>query len=957
MGDQSLIKNSTAPVSRSGLLNVFVSYSRLDLAFARWLVDALEVRGLAVRIDMRDLPALEDWRRELQTLLQGADAVVFIVSQRSVASPVCAWEIGEVARFNKRLAPIVLERVPDDRIPESVTKINYLFFDEPEAIEARADDLAKALQTDLVWLKEHTRLGNMAHRWDDRRQPASLLLRQQELSEAELWLASHPRGAPEPTDLHRNFIRASRRSAVRRQRFIAIGSMIIASVGFGLAAVAQWQRGIAQDNAIRAGRSEIATLSELSRAEMARGNGTRALEIALQSYQNAHASDVATDLPEGALYNVIWQRREVRRQAFPDKPLGAWFERKTGQIVLDTGSQQIIIDRDFHETARRATTDGIRPPDGSGLSWRHLNRAAAEPPAVSLSFDPARNSVSFRRPDWRIPLTVDANRLPPTPKSAWLVPVDTTYGGDLVGRLVVQGGEWGSLEFGLIDVHANGSISVRRLAAPDIANFRIDPWGRTIVFGGASFSPVKYFNLGQSGEVGQIHEYIPNIDFNDDIAFNPAKWYIAFIGGSSKVDWEQPRLFDVRSGITVAFLGGHESQPVAVDFSRDGKLLLTLTKNGVVHLWQTEVDADRALVAQHHGYVLQGNVTKATSDATFTSIYEGPARTAREALSAADPSLGTELSGRPGGPYIVHPSCYSSSASKEIRVWQDAGLQTLMFRAKLNACLTGLLYQNQRHSIIASDRAGTIYEWSANGTQRIMRQGAGTAVAAIRFPSADQDQVEFVASDGLNVVNLTTGAISSLLRFALPELESEVTFDDDFISFCQKSEHHDCTLYSRSNAAHPLVAPCDRPLQAHAALGIAYCPARTDGIPTIFDLRDNGHALDVATDRLALPVSLQIPATISVEAVPGCRRGFVTVGGGIADAPFPDRGMLYDFDRRTVVAQYAGDPGADYYSLNGGTGLPMFCTPEDQVRYVEALLARVTGPRTPTAPSDPRRQP
>jgi len=66
--------------------------------------------------------------------IRETDAIVFIVSPNSISSPVCVWEVEQVAALNKRLAPIVLARVPDDRIPEAIAKINYLFFDGPEGL-------------------------------------------------------------------------------------------------------------------------------------------------------------------------------------------------------------------------------------------------------------------------------------------------------------------------------------------------------------------------------------------------------------------------------------------------------------------------------------------------------------------------------------------------------------------------------------------------------------------------------------------------------------------------------------------------------------------------------------------------------------------------------------------------------------------------------------------------------
>src|SRR5580704_7733085 len=87
-------------------LKVFISYSRKDVAFAQKIVAALEARGVAPKIDTRDLPKLEDWRRELLGFVREADAVVFIVSSHSTTSAVCAWEVEQVASLNKRLAPV-----------------------------------------------------------------------------------------------------------------------------------------------------------------------------------------------------------------------------------------------------------------------------------------------------------------------------------------------------------------------------------------------------------------------------------------------------------------------------------------------------------------------------------------------------------------------------------------------------------------------------------------------------------------------------------------------------------------------------------------------------------------------------------------------------------------------------------------------------------------------------------
>jgi hypothetical protein len=286
-------------------LDVFISYSRKDIDFAREVVVALEARGLKPKIDTRDLPKLEDWRRELLGFIREADAVVFIVSPNSISSPICAWEVEQVAALNKRLAPIVLKRVPDDRIPEAIAKVNYLFFDGTDDFDAQADELARALQTDIAWLKEHTRIGELARRWDERGRPSGLTLRGQELQGAEHWVASRPRGAPEPTDLHRSFVAESQRAATRRLRLAVAGSLAIGAVAAGLAVFAFVQRQAAEVSRSNAVQT-LATSDFRQGTSMLENSNTTAEAMALlsRSAREGHDRRALT-----RLWTLLQQRR------------------------------------------------------------------------------------------------------------------------------------------------------------------------------------------------------------------------------------------------------------------------------------------------------------------------------------------------------------------------------------------------------------------------------------------------------------------------------------------------------------------------------------------------------------------------------------------------------------------------------------------------------------------------
>jgi formylglycine-generating enzyme required for sulfatase activity len=207
------------------------------------LVAALKVRGFAVRIDRQDLPKIEDWERELLDFIREADAVVFIVSPYSLASKAVEWELEQVRLNGKRLAPVVIGDIEGVTLPRDIAKINYLVFGDPALMEQRADELAIALNTDRAWIKEHTRLGELARRWLERGKPEEELVRGQDLTDADNWVLRHPREAPAVTAAQQAFLAASRaaeidsrrreREQVRRRRRLRLVLGVIVAVGMG----------------------------------------------------------------------------------------------------------------------------------------------------------------------------------------------------------------------------------------------------------------------------------------------------------------------------------------------------------------------------------------------------------------------------------------------------------------------------------------------------------------------------------------------------------------------------------------------------------------------------------------------------------------------------------------------------------------------------------------------------
>ena len=193
-------------------LKVFISYSRMDEEFAQELVCGLGVAGFEPYLDKHDIVGGEDWEVRLGRLLEIADTIVFVISPDAIASERCQWEVDRTVSSGKRLLPVVWRDVKESEVPSRLKRLNYIYFDKPNSFGQSLATLATALKTDLDWIREHTRLGELAARWNARSRVEALLLRGEELHEAQRWLARKPSEAPEPPELYRALLAEGHRA-------------------------------------------------------------------------------------------------------------------------------------------------------------------------------------------------------------------------------------------------------------------------------------------------------------------------------------------------------------------------------------------------------------------------------------------------------------------------------------------------------------------------------------------------------------------------------------------------------------------------------------------------------------------------------------------------------------------------------------------------------------------------
>ena len=212
---------------------IFLSYSRKNLAFTELLKSELEKAGYQPSLDKTDIAPGEAWQDRLGKLIQDADAVVFCLSPHSAASTICGWEVDQAAKLGKRIIPVVADPVDPAQLPDALTKLNFVFFVDTSFDEGFAK-LRSALDTNLDWIRLHTRLGELALEWQSRNEASSQLLFGRSLRDAEIWSAKRPDDAELPTPLQLQYIAASRSAESGRQRFRLIAAAAVAVLSLGL---------------------------------------------------------------------------------------------------------------------------------------------------------------------------------------------------------------------------------------------------------------------------------------------------------------------------------------------------------------------------------------------------------------------------------------------------------------------------------------------------------------------------------------------------------------------------------------------------------------------------------------------------------------------------------------------------------------------------------------------------
>jgi WD40 repeat protein len=291
----------------------FISYSRKDREFVQRLHGALARRERDAWVDWEDIPPLEEWFAKIKAAINAAPAFVFLISPDSASSQVCLDEINHAVAQNKRLIPILYREVHADQVHEALRKINWIHLRDEDDFEQRIDELVKAMDLDLEWVRAHTRLLVRSEEWKNERRDGSFLMRGKDLKEAERWLLIAGQDSRRQlTSAQTEYIVACRQAEDRRRNVFLAATTTALLVAIGLTLFAWMQKNVADIQRRRAEHeARIALSRQLAAQAISTSDPRQGLLLAIEGTRTYDTTESRVALAE-----VMQRTRHLDRSLY-----------------------------------------------------------------------------------------------------------------------------------------------------------------------------------------------------------------------------------------------------------------------------------------------------------------------------------------------------------------------------------------------------------------------------------------------------------------------------------------------------------------------------------------------------------------------------------------------------------------------------------------------------------------
>jgi WD40 repeat protein len=706
--------------------NIFISYSRRNKPFVQRLYDALKKRGREIWVDWESIPSAADWWNEIETGIELADTFVFVLSPASVQSPICTQEINHALKHNKRMIPVVCEEVnPSDVHPE-LSRLNWIFARDIDPFDDSIRRLVTTLDTDLPYVRMHTRILIRAKEWSDRQQDDSFLLRGNDLSDAEQWYASSGSKTPAPAALHHEYILASRQAETQRQQqvlhqktatlkrqrlwlgIITLASLVAIALGLSSSLLyqkAERNRILAETLRDQADQERIRALSQASDALFIANRHFDALHQAIHAGQLLQLAntppdaEIQTQVITALQQSLFWVQE--RNQFHPHSGM-VW-------DVSSSADGQWIVSASSDRTLRLWLRDGTLVHSLNGHEESVLG-VAISPNGQLIASASQDETIKLWRRDGTLLATLEGHTAAVN---------QVRFSPD--GQTLVSASDDATLRLWRIDGTPLTTLTGHNAAVRDV---RFSPDGQQII----SASNDQTLRLWQqdgtplrtlTGHTGPVQ----SVDMSSD-----GQWIVS-------ASWDHTARLWRRDGTPVRVVQAHNTLIHDVRFTPDSRQFATASADKTIRLWRIDgtpvttlgshTSQVRSLDVTPDGWLVSGGGDRSIKIWNLTHDWITPLQ------SHTGPVYAAEFS--PQGDRLA-----TSGADSTIKLWHLDGQEERSIRAH-NSSIWDLSFSPDGQHLASSSSDWTAKLWDLRtGTLTTTLQGHRGPVYGVSFSPDDQ---------------------------------------------------------------------------------------------------------------------------------------------------------------------------------------------------------------------------
>jgi WD40 repeat protein len=743
------------------MTDVFISYSRKDRAFAEKLHNALAQADRNAWIDWINIPETADWWNEIQRGIEAADTFVFIISPDSVISEVCGDEVDHAVRHNKRLIPVVWREGFDvNQIHSVLRRYNWLFFRESDDFDERFHRLIEVIDTDLQHTRAHTRLLIRTLEWENKGRNDSLLLRGDDLTDAECWLAQSLNKEPQPTEQQTNYITKSREAENAYQRIVqaarqakrmiragsaVLGVMLLTAIVVGALTVRAFQQLNVAKTATRLEREGVNALYQFDFAEL------DALLVAVRSARELRSlvsdtlpiEEYPTTSPFVALQTILNNIQEHN------------------QIKAH---QRAILDVSFSPDGKSIVTASI---DGTARLWNLAGEPLAEltghqDAIYSASFSPNGQRVATASDDGSVRLWDLTGQQIAEFKGHQGRVFDANFSPD--GQQIVTTGRDGTVRFWNLSGQQLDQLepitSTEEFSGIGIQTNWDSETNTVKVVGVFGNSPAQKAGLrvgdrilAVDGEPGETHS---QTEILDKIKGEVGTSVTLRMGRQGRAD------FDV-SLVRTTFVAEVPKLATHVKFSPDGQQILTCGEDGTIRLWSISKEQLAEFEVNENSFWSCSfspdgqRIATASNDGTVR-LWDLSGQQLEE--FSGHSSVVTSVNFSPDGNQLI-----TSSIDASARLWNLEGQQIAEFRGHQGRVFDASFSPDGKQ-LVTGGGDGVARLWNLASQEFLRLRGWSQSSIGRADFSPDQQQIITLANDDSSQVRLWSSKGEPLAQFS-----------------------------------------------------------------------------------------------------------------------------------------------------------------------------------------------